>query len=303
VTLKQGGSRKLFLAHDGDGETMLYLNLARRLPEDVTVYGIEPRRIKGVPLAHARIEDMAAFHVRQLRTVQPYGPYLLGGMCAGGVIAYEMAGQLMRLGETVDLVAILDAATPQAQKRAGRVTGQRLGRMTQALAVARDKRLSLAYRLFSTAGIVSRKIMNALIWEATARARRLSVRARFLMLHRVLDGGRQWPRLVPELSIREIYESAEAGYQPQPLLGAGVLLVRAQKGEGGDTPYRDIYADDTFGWRAVVADVVAVDVDGGHSSLLQEPHVASLASLLRERLDRHDALPPRTVSAPPTTAA
>ena len=82
----------------------------------------------GVPLAHARIEDMAAFYIDQVRKKQPHGPYRLGGMCAGGVIAYEMASQLVRAGESVELVAILDAATPQAAKRPGRIARQRLGR-------------------------------------------------------------------------------------------------------------------------------------------------------------------------------
>ena len=53
---------------------------------------------------------------------QPYGPYLLGGMCAGGVIAYEMASQLVRSGESVELVAMLDAVLPGTQEKPGRTT-------------------------------------------------------------------------------------------------------------------------------------------------------------------------------------
>src|SRR5277367_2937840 len=79
VKLKGGGPRNLFLVHDGNGETLLYLNLARRMPDDLAVIGIEPRRIAGVPLAHATIEEMAAFYNDQVRKMQPQGPYLLGG--------------------------------------------------------------------------------------------------------------------------------------------------------------------------------------------------------------------------------
>ena len=89
------------------------------MPDDLAVSGIEPRRIPGVPLAHTSIEDMAAFYVEEMRKKQPHGPYLLGGMCAGGVIAHEMASQLVRMGERIELVALLDAATPQAPQRAG----------------------------------------------------------------------------------------------------------------------------------------------------------------------------------------
>ncbi len=56
VCLRRGGSQNLFLVHDGLGETLLYLNLARRLPKTMAVYGIEPKRLPGIPLAHASIE-------------------------------------------------------------------------------------------------------------------------------------------------------------------------------------------------------------------------------------------------------
>ncbi|TMH53521.1 MAG: hypothetical protein E6H53_19695 [Betaproteobacteria bacterium] len=144
--------------------------MARRMPPDVAVFGIAPRCIARVPLAHARIEDMAAFYVEQVRNKQAHGPYLLGGMCAGAVIAYEMASQLTRAGERVDLVALLDAATPQAKKRA-RIAKQRLGRLSQALADARGAEGVLVERVRAAVQITSRKLVNALSWEATRRAR------------------------------------------------------------------------------------------------------------------------------------
>ena len=83
IELKHGGSRSFFLVHDGDGETLLYLNLARRMPADFTVFGVQPRR-REVPLAHTRIEDMAAYYIEQMRKRQPSGPYLLGRHVRGG---------------------------------------------------------------------------------------------------------------------------------------------------------------------------------------------------------------------------
>ena len=70
---------------------------------------------------------MASFYVKEVRKKQPLGPYLLGGFCAGGVIAHEMASQLLYAGEIVELVALLDAATPQAFKR----REQRFGRLSK----------------------------------------------------------------------------------------------------------------------------------------------------------------------------
>ena len=75
----------------------------------------------------------------------------------------------------------------------------------------------------------------------------------------------------PPLSVREIYDTAESTYAPESLPDSDVVLVRARVGEGGDTPYRQIYTDETFGWNAVTNNIAVVDVEGGHSSMLQEP--------------------------------
>jgi thioesterase domain-containing protein len=269
--LKRGGPRNLFLVHDGDGDTLLYMNVARRMPKDVSVFGIEPRRMPGVPLAHVRIEDMASAYLEEVRKQQPHGPYLLGGMCAGGTIAYEMAAQLTRAGERVELVALLDAATPQAPKRVGRITKQRFTRLREALAQLR-------------ASEILHKLRNALTWEAVRFVKRWSTAARFRLLHAVLARRRPWPSFVPTLSVREIYESAEARYVPKQVDDAGVLLVRARVGKAEDTPFREIYADDTLGWGAVAGSLAVVDVEGGHSSMLQEPHAESLAAVLLPRV-------------------
>ena len=55
-------------------------------------------------------------------------------MCAGGVIAYEMARQLEATGEDVELVVLLDSALPTTPKRQGRIASQRMGRLTQLVA-------------------------------------------------------------------------------------------------------------------------------------------------------------------------
>ena len=280
IELRHGGPRALFLVHDGDGETLLYLNLARRLPADLAVFGIEPRRVAGVPLAHTSIEDMAAFYIEHVRKKQPHGPYFFGGMCAGGVIAYEMASQLVRAGETVALVAMLDAAAPRALEKRGRIAKQRLGRLKQALADTKKSGRSPVQRVSVVVGAFSQKLVGALRWEIVQRFSRWSVRARFRLLRDLLMHERRWPRFVTKLTVRQIYDSAEARYAPKPLLIASVLLLRAQTGEGSDTPYRNIYIDEAFGWNSTVPDLTVIDVAGGHSSMLQEPYVESLAEAL-----------------------
>ncbi len=282
IELKPGGPRNFFLVHDGDGDTQLYLKLARRLTDDFAVFGIPPRSIAGIPLAHTRIEDMAGHYVQEVRNKQPRGPYLLGGLCAGGVIAYEMASQLTRSGEVVELVTLLDAARPQARKRRWRITRQRFDRLKQVLTDRRKRKSSTIRQTCSVAVVVSRKLLNALTWEISHRLERWWVRARFHLLRQVLARQLPWPGFIPKLSSRQIYESAEARYVPKPLRGSSVVLVRPRHHTcfPSDTPYREIYADETLGWGAISQDIAVVDVNGGHSTMLEEPFVQSVAAAL-----------------------
>jgi thioesterase domain-containing protein len=263
------------------------------MPEDLAVFGIEPRRLGRVPVAHTRIEDLAAFYVDEVRKQQTHGPYLLAGMCAGGVIAYEMASQLVRAGERVDLVGLLDAATPRAPKRPGRVTKQRVGRLKEALALGSKSELAPLKRARVVAWAIAQKLMSALLWEIAQRGKRWTVRIRFRLLQELLARELAWPRFVSELSVRQILDSAEARYVPGPLSIPCVVLVRARTGEDSDTPYRDIYRDETLGWDNVADKLTVVDVDGGHSSMLQEPFVSSLANALMPYVKQKQAKPIR----------
>jgi thioesterase domain-containing protein len=55
---------------------------------------------------------MAAHYLRETKTVQPKGPYLIGGHCFGGKVAFEMAFQLRAQGEQVAMLAVIDAFAP-----------------------------------------------------------------------------------------------------------------------------------------------------------------------------------------------
>lgn len=272
IELRPAGPKHFFFVHDGDGETLLYANVARRLPKQFAVFGIEPRQLGGIPLAHARIEDMATYYVTAVRQKQPRGPYFLGGMCAGGVIAYEMARQLEATGEPVDLVVLLDSAMPTTPKRQGRITRQRMGRLTQL--VAERGRKGNPFELVIA---ILRKFLNAAAWEIFQRVRRWSVRGRFRLLQYLLDHNLSWPKFVPNLTVRQIYDAAESGYIPRPISLPAVMLVRARRGEGGDVPFREVYVDETLGWKGVIDHLLIEDVDGGHYTMLQEPFAETVA--------------------------
>ena len=303
IELRSGGPRSLFFVHDGDGETLLYLNFARRMPEDLAVFAIEPRRIAGVPLAHTTIEDMAAFYVERVRSKQPHGPYLFAGLCAGGTIAYEMAWQLVNAGERVEFLALLESALPRTAERPGRFADQRRARLKQAIADARKSEPAPLKRAFAVTRAIRQKLTGALLWKVSERGNQWWVGARFRLLREVLRRDLAWPRLVQELNVSQIYYSAQARYTPKPLSIPAIVLVRARTGEGADTPYRDIYADKTFGWSIVAPGVTCVDVDGGHSTMLQEHFVDSVAKALLPYLQSKRPANPQAPARDDVTAA
>jgi thioesterase domain-containing protein len=190
-----------------------------------------------------------------------------------------MASQLLRAGETVELIALLDAPAPRTPKQTGRLTRQRLGRLKEVLEDSKHKQSGPAERVIAITRSIGRKMVNALIWETTRHGRNLSVRARFALLHELLSRKAAWPRLVPELTAHQILNCAQARYVPKPI-AVRTILARATSGEGIDTPYAQIYSDGTLGWKAVADNLIVIDVEGGHSSMLQEAFVDSLAQAL-----------------------
>jgi thioesterase domain-containing protein len=52
-----------------------------------------------------------------------------------------------------------------------------------------------------------------------------------------------------------------------------------------DTPYRLLYTDEKLGWGAITKNLTVIDVDGGHSTMLQEPFVGAVAAALMRRVN------------------
>lgn len=99
----RGNKAPLFLIHAGGGYVFFYRALASRLGMDRPVYGVRAEtESDGLGRSFHKsksIEELAARYISQIKTVQPRGPYRLGGACIGGVIAFEMARQLRAQGE------------------------------------------------------------------------------------------------------------------------------------------------------------------------------------------------------------
>ena len=113
----RGSKPPLFFVHPFAGDVVAFKTWSDFLGDDQPFYGLRAVGLDGVQEPLDRIEDMAARYVSEIRTIQPIGPYYLGGYCAGSPIAFEMAQQLYAEGQQVALVAIINHAPPQSNYR------------------------------------------------------------------------------------------------------------------------------------------------------------------------------------------
>jgi acyl transferase domain-containing protein/thioesterase domain-containing protein len=113
VHLRSGGARRpLFAVHPLDGSVFCYIGLARGLSGDRPLYGLQAPGLEEGALPPGTIEEMAALYVDEICRVQSAGPYLLCGWSLGGIIAFEMARQLIRAGQGVDFLCLMDSSVP-----------------------------------------------------------------------------------------------------------------------------------------------------------------------------------------------
>ena len=87
---------------------MYYRHLLSDLKSDRPVFGLQPRPLDGKHRIPRTIESIAADYVTEIRRVQPQGPYLLAGHSFGGRVSFEIAQQLVREGERVSFLGLID---------------------------------------------------------------------------------------------------------------------------------------------------------------------------------------------------
>ncbi|MFF9347874.1 amino acid adenylation domain-containing protein [Streptomyces sp. NPDC014734] len=109
---RDGDRAPLYCVHPAGGLSWCYAGLIRHLPADVPIYGLQAQGVGPATAGHplpTTLEELAAHYVTRMREVRPAGPYRLLGWSTGGIIAQAMATHLQDLGETVELLAVLDA--------------------------------------------------------------------------------------------------------------------------------------------------------------------------------------------------
>ncbi|MBG9805188.1 MULTISPECIES: non-ribosomal peptide synthetase DhbF [Bacillus] len=104
-----GDKPPLFCVHPAGGLSWCYAGLMTNIGTDYPIYGLQARGIGQREELPKQLDDMAADYIKQIRTVQPKGPYHLLGWSLGGNVVQAMATQLQNQGEEVSLLVMLDA--------------------------------------------------------------------------------------------------------------------------------------------------------------------------------------------------
>jgi nonribosomal peptide synthetase DhbF len=135
LPLRTGGSKApLFCLHPVGGLSWCYSGLLRTLDPDRPVYGLQSRGVGGAEEPASSLDAMLADYARQIRSVQPHGPYHLLGWSLGGALAHALAAELQQQGEAIELLALLDSYPVEPERRVETGSEQVLADMFQAYA-------------------------------------------------------------------------------------------------------------------------------------------------------------------------
>jgi thioesterase domain-containing protein/acyl carrier protein len=110
-----GTAIPIFMVPGVGGNVLVFAQLAKLLGLDQPFYGLQARGLDGKETPFTSVPEMARHYIAEIRTVRPHGPYIVLGICTGGLIAYEMAQQLLEQGETASLV-MMDTWHPSSYR-------------------------------------------------------------------------------------------------------------------------------------------------------------------------------------------
>jgi thioesterase domain-containing protein len=243
-------------------------DVARRLDPERPFIGVQAPGTDGITAMPATIEAMASAYLAEIRAHQASGPFHISGYCGGGIVAFEMARQLLAAGETVELVTLLDCPCPALP-----ASPPLLRRWLQLLV---SESLGGAWRR-------GRARLAATV-EAASSELRL--------------GWSRWRGVPVPYEVREYwlikqFRQATRSYvlRPAPFR---LLVLRARDGASLVPD-----ADEALGWTPYAAAVEAHALPGDHYSITREPNVMELVTRVEAALQEVERLAPGGASGGP----
>lgn len=264
------GSTKpaVFLFHPAGGSSAVYQPLARRLPADVPVYGVERRE--------GELTDRAAAYLDDIRDRADGRPVILGGWSFGGALAYEVAHQLRGSGIDVAQIVLLDTVQPS----------EKVPDTPEEMHARWDRYADFAKRTYGLDIPVPHDLLDQQGEEGL-----LTMLEQFLATadstQHGLSGG--------------VLEHQRASFVDNRILDqldmtrwaevdVPVVLFRAERMHDGAIELEPRYAtiDEDGGWSAIVDDLEIVHLCGDHLAIVDEPEISKVGSWLGDRLNDLD---------------
>jgi amino acid adenylation domain-containing protein len=252
----EGAHAPWFMVHPPGGIVVCYQALAHRLGRERPFYGIRSRGLHGDEALPGRMEEMAAEYVAAVREIQSRGPYHLGGWSVGGLVALEMAQQLLAHGERISVLALLDTTPPAGSDcppeadRPGREYGLELS-LEELARLGPNEQLPYLWQHALRLGLVEPGVPLQVVQQVLDDLKRL--------FHHHLE-------LANAYTVKH-YRGRISLFRPcDAPVAVSVLRDR--------------------GWGKLAADVDVHFVPGQHHSMVKEPHVSVLARMLKASLEK-----------------
>jgi len=206
------------------------------------------------------LECIAEQLVQSIRERRPEGPYMLGGWCAHGLLAFETARQLQAQGQEVAQVVLLETANPVRMKQ---YSGWK-----RVIARAQLKFHLLKFEYAYVQQLSSTQSRDYIAGRTAQKLARMRQ-----SLRRVLKAAKFYPELDDPAAgnPRDVLYAAAAKYQPKPYHGP-VVLIRSMKRTFGFGRVLDL------GWSELLGDDLEIcETPGNHYTIYMEPNVDALA--------------------------
>jgi thioesterase domain-containing protein/acyl carrier protein len=273
VPIRSQGTRPpIFCIHGIGGNIVDLYGLAHHLNDDQPFYGLQAVGLDGKQAPLQRIEEMAAHYLREIQAAYPEGPYCLAGNSMGGVVAFEMAQQLARQGQSIGLLAFLDTYGPKYYRP---ISWQKvLNCHWQNLLFLKGSR-KLGY-LKMLLKLIGWRLKDGL---AAIRPGAQATKGRPAVQGMALAEGQAGSAAIAE--IQTAHTQALRDYRPEPYLGKATLFRVSEQ------PWWAM-RDRTLDWGRWISEELEIqEVPGTHNNLLQTRHAHIIAHRLQAILSGH----------------
>lgn len=259
---RRDGSRPFFLVAGMFGNVLNLRHLAHLVGEERPFYGLQARGLYGEESPHATFEEMSAAYLAEIRSVQPHGPYMLGGFSGGGITAYQMAQDLRALGEEVSLLVMLDTPVP-----------------VRAPLTSKDRALIQVEELKQKGvGYFGEWAEKRVQWELGKLKRRFEEPA-------AENTTVEFHNDKMEAAFRDALHRYDLkAYAGKVMLYRPKLVPRWKLGETMVDKDRHYMTVDN-GWTPWVQSLEVIEVPGDHDAMVLEPNVRVLAKRMRKAIE------------------